>query len=471
MLIEITPEEINGLIERPSEGLNTEIKGWIDPGSPDGIAKIVKATFALRNRNGGFVLIGFDDKTLQPDTNNQAPVNVRQAFHTDEIQRQVSKYASQSFEIRVGFGVRDGQEFPIIKVQDGVRSPVAVSRNLTNGSGGYLIRDGDVFFRTLASNGTPSSAKARPVDWPDIVEICFDNREADIGRFVRRHLSGNEIKALVEALSGMRVTTEPPTSTLRDRADALLIEGERRCNEAVDRRTLTSSELAEFQKGMWRIALVIDPENNAARPDHDFLNKAFASNPHFTGWPIWLDPRGFKDRNSVPQIIEKAWQSLIISLEDNWSPHVDFMRLDPKGKFFLQRIMQDDLTDKVQPGTALEVVLVIIRTAEAIAVALKMVKGLGWDDEARLGMAFKWTNLNGRQLSNWANPIVHISRGYESYEDSVSTFVQIPANTPISAIAPYVEEATRDLFLTFNGYTLPPQTFEDWTQRLIERRL
>lgn len=269
----------------------------------------------------------------------------------------------------------------------------------------------------------------------------------------------------------MRVTTEPPTSTLRDRADALLIEGERRCNEAVDRRTLTSSELAEFQKGMWRIALVIDPENNAARPDHDFLNKAFASNPHFTGWPIWLDPRGFKDRNSVPQIIEKAWQSLIISLEDNWSPHVDFMRLDPKGKFFLQRIMQDDLTDKVQPGTALEVVLVIIRTAEAIAVALKMVKGLGWDDEARLGMAFKWTNLNGRQLSNWANPIVHISRGYESYEDSVSTFVQIPANTPISAIAPYVEEATRDLFLTFNGYTLPPQTFEDWTQRLIERRL
>ena len=115
--------------------------------------------------------------------------------------------------------------------------------------------------------------------------------------------------------------------------------------------------------------------------------------------------------------------------------------------------------------------MVIIRTAEAIAVALKMVKGLGWDDEARLGMAFKWTKLNGRRLSNWANPIVHISGGYESHEDSVSTFVQIPANTPISAIAPYVEEATRDLFLTFNGYALSPQTFEDWTQRLIERRL
>ena len=145
------------------------------------------------------------------------------------------------------------------------------------------------------------------------------------------------------------MTTEPPTPTLRERADILLIEGERRCDKAVAERSLTSSELDEFQKGMWRIALVIDPENNVARPDQDFLNKAFASNPHFTGWPIWLDPRGFKDRKSAPLIIEKAWQALIISLDDNWSPHVDFMRLDPKGKFFLQRIMQDDLTDKVQP--------------------------------------------------------------------------------------------------------------------------
>ena len=172
-MIEITPEEINGLIERPSEGLNTEIKGWIDPGSPDGVAKIVKATFALRNRNGGFVLIGFDDKTLQPDTNNNAPDNVRLAFHADVIQGQISKYASQSFEICVGFGSKDGREFPIIKVQDGVRSPVAVRRDLSNGSGGHLIRAGDIFFRTLGSNSTPSSAKALPGDWPDIVEICF----------------------------------------------------------------------------------------------------------------------------------------------------------------------------------------------------------------------------------------------------------------------------------------------------------
>ncbi|MCA1363408.1 hypothetical protein I6F14_23690 [Bradyrhizobium sp. IC3069] len=42
---------------------------------PAGIAKIVKAAFALRNRNGGFLVVGFDDKTLLPDAAN-APTDI-----------------------------------------------------------------------------------------------------------------------------------------------------------------------------------------------------------------------------------------------------------------------------------------------------------------------------------------------------------------------------------------------------------
>jgi hypothetical protein len=61
--------------------------------------------------------------------------------------------------------------------------------------------------------------------------------------------------------------------------------------------------------------------------------------------------------------------------------------------------------------------------------------------------------------------------GYSSHTDIVGTFVEIPAGTPISAIAPYVEEATRDLFLAFKGKRLPSNVFEEWTKRLLERRL
>lgn len=63
----IDQSQIDELVARPSEGLNVEVKTWIDPDAPDGMAKIVRAALALRNRNGGYLLIGFDDKTLQPD--------------------------------------------------------------------------------------------------------------------------------------------------------------------------------------------------------------------------------------------------------------------------------------------------------------------------------------------------------------------------------------------------------------------
>jgi hypothetical protein len=54
--------------------------------------------------------------------------------------------------------------------------PVAAKADLVDGTR-KLVNLGDVYFRTLASNGTPSTAPARPQDWRDVVEICFDNRE------------------------------------------------------------------------------------------------------------------------------------------------------------------------------------------------------------------------------------------------------------------------------------------------------
>ena len=77
MPIKIDQTRIVDLVTRPSESLNIEIKRWINPGEPEGKAKIAKAALAIRNRNGGFLIIGFDDKTLRPDAGNE-PGNVRE---------------------------------------------------------------------------------------------------------------------------------------------------------------------------------------------------------------------------------------------------------------------------------------------------------------------------------------------------------------------------------------------------------
>lgn len=151
--MEIEQSVIDALIASPAEALNVEVKRWIDPSTNAGIEKIAKATLALRNRNGGYLVIGFDDNTLLPDTGNE-PANIRATFHTDDIQAIVSRYSSELFEIGVAYSQRNGIDHPVIVVPPGVRTPVAAKRDLIDGTR-TLIRNGAVYFRTLAANGTP----------------------------------------------------------------------------------------------------------------------------------------------------------------------------------------------------------------------------------------------------------------------------------------------------------------------------
>jgi hypothetical protein len=67
-----------------------------------------------------------------------------------------------------------------------------------------------------------------------------------------------------------------------------------------------------------------------------------------------MDTRGFSDQKAKPKVVERAWQTLIVSMVTGWSDHVDFFRFDPRGEFLLVRVLQDDMTTKVAPGKALD---------------------------------------------------------------------------------------------------------------------
>jgi hypothetical protein len=310
---------IDELIAHPSESLNVELKRWISTDEPSGIAKIVRAAFAIRNRNGGYLIVGFDDKMLQPDLGS-APTDVRAAFHTDKAQGFISRYASEFFEVGVAFGQRDGREYPVIVIPEGVRTPVAAKADLID-QGKSLIRLGDVYFRTLAANGTPSTAAARHQDWRDIVEICFDNREADAGRFLRRQLAAFDARTLVPILNQLGFVNQLGFSedvnpfrlgSLRDRAIAYLDDGEQRFKRSLARRKLDPKEQAVVDAGAWSVALIIDPARTDKLPDQAFRAILASSNPQYTGWPIWLDSSGFTDGSARPKVKDKAWEALIV---------------------------------------------------------------------------------------------------------------------------------------------------------------
>ena len=127
-------ETIDALVARPQEALPVELKGWIDPATPEGVAKIAKTCMAMRNRNGGFLLIGFSDVAGEPDPAG-AVAGVRESFHPDEVQSIVSSYASEPFEVHVHFVDRGGKTFPVLEVEPGVKTPVAAKRRLEDSEG------------------------------------------------------------------------------------------------------------------------------------------------------------------------------------------------------------------------------------------------------------------------------------------------------------------------------------------------
>ncbi len=127
----VDQEYIDALLANPSESLTVEIKDWIDPRSIHGQAKIIKACIAMRNQNGGFLQVGFENSTWIPKLAD-APADVRATWNSDEIKALVSRFASDFFEVHLRFGERGGQEFLILEVEPGVRSPVASKRELVD---------------------------------------------------------------------------------------------------------------------------------------------------------------------------------------------------------------------------------------------------------------------------------------------------------------------------------------------------
>lgn len=462
--MDINVLEIQSLIDRPRESLSVELKRWIDPNSSEGKAKIAKAALALRNFNGGYLIIGFDDTTLKPDKEN-TPNNVLDMFHIDNVQGIVTKFASEAFEVSVEFPERDGQVFPVMIVPSGVKVPVVAKSNLIQqATKKKLISIGDVYFRSLRSNNTPSTTIAKWNDWPDITSICFDNREADIGRFLRRHL-GSVTPDLLNQLA----VANQPKPTDEEILQTYLNESKGRYQHIVEERRV---ELP--QHGSWEVALRIKGEISGQHSaNQDFLNLLNATNPQYSGWPVWLDSRRMASADR-PFVQEGVWESLLFR-PLGWGRGIDFIRLDPRGNFYQYRALEDDFTTQERgpaPLTSLDFGIQIYRCTEAIAVGLAFAKAMGCDsDSSVLSFAFRWSGLRDRTLSRWAQPrwIGGPSRA-TAYQDEHISYLNLPLDTPLSAIGTYTNQVVKPLFELFDGFVLPDSSVEEITRRCIERK-
>lgn len=459
--------QIQALVDRPTESLSIELKRWIDPDQQEGKAKIVKAALALRNYGGGYLVVGFNDNPHEPDQDN-VPQDVEAAFHIDKIQNLITRYASEPFEISIEFPEREGQPYPVLIIPPGVRAPVAAKRELRSADGTTaLISMHDVYIRSLSSNNTPSTTKATWRDWPNILEVCFDNREADIGRFLRRHLGGLSPEVVQEFLGSIASGLQPEVAT-EEHLQRYLQESEERYSTVVAERGVQLPSHGVWEVGLLFIGDDIPPHS----ANQEFLNLLSVNNPRYSGWPVWLDSRNLHDESAKPRVSENAWEALIVNLGLDFLHYIDFMRLDPKGRFYLRRSFLDDneLSSR-KPMKCLDFVLPVVETAEAIAVGIAFANAMGCDPEkTQLAFGFQWTKLRGRKLVSWVEPTRSLRPSGSAYQDEVSAFVKVPLETPLSALGEFVNQAVKPLFEIFDGLVLSKAVVEDLTSKTIQVR-
>lgn len=454
------------LIDRQTESLSVEIKRWINPSLPEGMGKIVKSCIALRNNNGGFLIIGFDNDTHQPDEN--VPESVRRTFHVDAIQSLVSKYASPPFEVVVCFVNKDGQDYPVLCIEPGFKTPVITKVGLNDASGKALVKENCIYVRTLSSNNTPSTSEIRQQDWPRLFELCFDNREADIVRFVRRHLDNLNAERITELVS----VFHSATSSVNDSNESRLAGFVQECNERYQ-QLITERKLSLPDHGFWEAAFMIVGSTIKYSANEEFLNLIRSSNPEYTGWPLWVDSRMFRDSESHPHVFKGGWEALLVFLSPDSARTLDFWRIHPKGFFYHRRALEDDIPysgARVVPLTALHLVKPTYLVTEAVALALSFAKATGASTDANLIFRFRWTRLLKRHLTRWPELGEHMLSNRVSHQDEVISTVALPLDTALSSLAPFVYKAVKPLYEVFNGFDIGIGAVDEFVTKLLQRR-
>ena len=454
--------KFDDLLANPRESLGVEIKQWLDPTRDEGKAKIAKACMALRNNDGGILAIGIkNDGSV--DTAN-APPDVRSAFHQDVIQEIVSKYASEAFEVQVSFPVKDEQELAVVVIRPGVRTPIACKADLPGN--GSLLKTDSVYVRTLSANNRVSSSAARWKDWEPLVQRCLENREADIGAFVRRHLSSLDFGLLLDGLRNE--ATRRPNLTGVERAVALLDDGYARFEAAVSKR----NQRLDVRLGTREAAIVIDGDVARAELSEESLFRLDATVPRHTGWHPWVVLGGPED---CPYVLDDGWEAFIASDDSAFGKHLDFWRIEAAGRLYHLRGIEDDMPfgqGAPEPYTSLDFYLEISRTAEILSDAMAIAQAFNAQpDQSSLCVAMRLRNLQGRCLTSWVVPSRVFHSRAQSRQNEIKVVTQVPLDTPRNALAPHVERLVAPVFALFGGSKLEPSVIAGIVNETVGRRM
>lgn len=433
----------NDWLLNPSESLDFEVKGWINPSTDDEHKGLIaKALIALENHGGGFLLIGYVDDgggKLSPD---QARPSDLAEFSADEINNILKKFAEPPFHVNVTFQIHpeSGEEFPLIQTNGQTKVPIRAAK----GTQQQTIKKDSYYIRRP---GPSSEAPADGYEWDRLIHRCVLNQKSEIMETLREFLDLSYVGGTPTSASG-----SVDSSSLISFCNAANLKWQE-INAG-----LLEDNPSKITHGYFDFGCEIQGISKNLKTNVILAN--IASLKRYTGWPILVS---LNDPENRPYLYEGLIEASLVKLKYPSSAHADFWRVDPKGFIYLLRGYQEDslgelseMTNQRAPGSGLELTLPVWRVGEFI-LRINELASTMFEDGYSISMKCEWTGLEGRSLFSFNNRRL-IFDGHVCKADRVESQSNFSGGMVQNFLPQIVEGLVSDLYLAFDFFS-PPENF------------
>ena len=372
-----SPEELQSLLQTPSESLSVEYKSWLDLSQNPGKATLAKAAIALANEGGGVIVLGMREDTGEGgELRSQPRPAALGRCSQDDINAVIGRYADPAFHCSLMFASHPitGHEHAFVIVPGGINVPVMCRRTCEG-----VISQHRCYIR---KPGPRSEEPFTAEEWRGVLERCVQARRESMLDAIRVIIQGH----------GSPVPTVAAHNALATFSDV----ARSRWHQLV--ADLPPDDDARMPHGRYEIEVEIIGVKNAGSVREMLRRMTEAGRIKHTGWgPFVMLTREPFQPIPVDGNVE-AWigrPTKDRAARDPW--HCDFWRAHPSGLLFLLRGYAEDSSNSVKPATILDVTMPIWMVGEAMLYASRLARLFG-DGDPDILMRCCYYGLRGRRL-------------------------------------------------------------------------
>jgi len=441
-----TPADLQPLIDAPREDLGAEYKTWLDLTRNEGRATLAKASIAIANHGGGFLVIGFDEEG-ENLVSAARPDEIAEVTQ-DAVNAAIRRFATPEFhcEVHLIQCPSSGVEHPVICIPGDQTEPVMSKRHC----------DGVIALNRcyIRKPGPRSEEPQTSEEWRTLISRCVRASREDMLESIRSIVSGRVEAVEASPNAGVELTqfSEAANERWRELSDPL-----------------SADSPSRFPNGYYEMGFALIG-NEPVQSLGDLQSRLqTARRIKMTGWSPFLELRSEGLEPYPHNGMIEAWVGRPV--EDRTlvaqPAHSDFWRANRDGALYTIRGYAEDGLEQTPPGKVMDVTLPVWRVGEAAYYALRFAEQ--FEDTKAIAIRVRFIGLSDRALTSITGRRMmmdyRISRTDEVLLETTASLAQLRDN-----MVEVIHGLLTPLYEVFNFFPLSQALVEEELERMRQGR-